>query len=72
MTTARSIEHRITRDILQRREREPDTVSGPLVERLITATAVTAGMLMLGSYAPELLWALLAGAGVLTLGTRVS
>jgi len=72
MTTARSIEHRITRDILQRREREPDTVNGPLVERLITATAVTAGMLMLGSYAPELLWALLAGAGVLTLGTRVS
>jgi len=72
MTTARIIEHRITRDILQRRGREPDTVNGPLVERLITVTAVTAGMLILGSYAPELLWALLAGAGVLTLGTRVS
>ena len=72
MTTARIIEHRITRDILQRRGRKPDTVNGPLVERLITVTAVTAGMLILGSYAPELLWALLAGAGVLTLGTRVS
>jgi hypothetical protein len=33
-------------------------------------TAVTAAMLLLGSYAPELLWALLAGAAVLTLGTR--
>jgi hypothetical protein len=72
MTTARLIEHRITRDLLQRREREPAAFSGRLVERLITAVAVTAGMLILGSYAPELLWALLAGAGVLTLGTRAS
>jgi hypothetical protein len=40
------------------------------VERLISVTAVTAGMLLLGSYAPELLWVLLAGAAVLTLGTR--
>jgi len=72
MTTVRMIEHRITRDLLQRREREPASCSGRLVERLITAAAVTAGMLILGSYAPELLWALLAGAGVLTLGTRAS
>lgn len=73
MTNARIIEHRITRDLLQRRDRGPAAVNGRGgVERLITASAVTAGMLMLGSYAPELLWALLAGAGVLTLGTRVS
>jgi len=72
MTTARLIEYRITRDLLQRRDRQPSFSSERLVERLITATAVTTGMLILGSYAPELLWALLAGAAVLTLGTRVS
>tara|TARA_R110001592_G_scaffold337300_1_gene623833 strand:+ start:467782 stop:468000 length:219 start_codon:yes stop_codon:yes gene_type:complete len=72
MTSARMIEHRITRDLLQRRDRGLNTGNRRLAERLIMATAVTAGMLMLGSYAPELLWALLAGAGVLTLGTRVS
>ncbi len=70
MTHARFIEYRITRDLLQRRERAP-AASGRLpVEQLITVTAVTAGMLLLGSYAQELLWALLAGATVLTLGTR--
>lgn len=72
MTNARLIEHRITRDLLQRRDHAMHTANGRFVERLITATAVTAGMLVLGSYAPELLFALLAGAGVLTLGTRVS
>lgn len=72
MTTARLLEHRITRDLLQRRDSENHTGNGRWVERLITTTAVTAGMLMLGSYAPELLWAVLAAAGVLTLGTRVS
>jgi hypothetical protein len=72
MNTARLLEHRITRDLLQRRNCETASGNGRLVERIITVAAVTAGMLMLGSYAPELLWALLAGAGMLTLGTRVS
>ena len=72
MTTARLIEHRITRDLLQRRDCEATAGNGRWVERLITTTAVTAGMLILGSYAPELLWAMLAAAGILTLGTRVS
>jgi hypothetical protein len=72
MTTARLIEHRITRDLLHRRETGLAARDSKLAERLITAAAVTAGMLLLGSYAQELLWALLAGAGVLTLGTRVS
>ena len=45
MSTARMIEHRITRDLLRRRER-----AGPrsMAERLITAAAVTAGMSMSG------------------------
>ena len=71
MASTRLIEHRITRDLLQRRDSEAPSGNGRWVERLITTTAVTAGMLILGSYAPELLWAMLAAAGVLTLGTRV-
>ena len=70
MTTVRCIEHRITRDLMSRREREPASQRTLLAERLISAAAVTAGMLLLGSYAQELLWALLAAAAVLTLGTR--
>jgi len=70
MSTVRMIEHRITRDLLRRRERAGAAGSGQLAERLITVAAVTAGMLLLGSYLQELLWALLAGAAVLTLGTR--
>ena len=70
MTTARFIEHRITRNLMQRRERQQLVTSGPVAERLITTVAVAAGMLVLGSYLQELLWVLLAGAAVLTLGTR--
>jgi hypothetical protein len=70
MTTARFIEHRITRNLMQRRERQQPVTSGPVAERLITTVAVGAGMLVLGSYLQELLWVLLAGAAVLTLGTR--
>jgi hypothetical protein len=70
MNTARLIEHRITRNLLERRERRPAQQNNLLVERLILVAGVTAGMLLLGSYAPELLWALVAGAAVLTLGTH--
>jgi hypothetical protein len=55
---------------MQRRERQQLVTSGPVAERLITTVAVAAGMLVLGSYLQELLWVLLAGAAVLTLGTR--
>ena len=70
MATARYIEHRITRNLMDRREHEPTRRHEQLAERLITVSAVTAGMLLLGSYAQELLWALLAGAAVLTMGTN--
>lgn len=72
MTTARFIEHRITRDLLRRREGEKAGRGYSLAERMITAAAVASGMLLLGSYLQELLWVLLAGAAVLTLGTRSS
>ncbi len=70
MTTARFIEQRITRDLLRRREQGIAPGRNPWLERLITAAAVTVGMLVLGSYLQELLWVLLAAAAVLTLGTR--
>ena len=70
MTTAKFIEHQITRNILRRREQDPRAGSGLLADRLIMITAVTAGMLLLGSYLQELLWVMLAGAAVLTLGIR--
>lgn len=70
MSTARLIEHRITRELLHRRESGPSACEHKLAERLISVAAVTAGMLLLGSYAQELLWAFIAGAAVLAMGTR--
>ncbi|NQX87997.1 MAG: hypothetical protein HRT77_04985 [Halioglobus sp.] len=64
-----AIEHRIIRQTLQRREtaigyRRSSTV---WVERLIAVLAATAGLLIVGSYAEEMLWLLLAVATVVTL-----
>ena len=70
MSTARMIEYRITRDLLRRRRPGSALANRQLAERLISAAAVIAGLLLLGSYLQELLWALLAGGTVLTLGTR--
>lgn len=72
MTTARLIESRITRDLLRRREARQTTAGRLPAERLITAAAVAAGLLLLGSYLQELMWVLIAAAAVLTLGTRTS
>ncbi len=68
MTTTRIIEYRITRDLLRRRQQA--WRQGDLAARMITATAVTAALLVLGSYLPELLGVLLGAAAVLTIGTR--
>ena len=72
MTTARSIEHQVTRNIMRRREFAPSQVSRAtlLADRVITIAAVTAGILFLGSYLQELLWVVLGAAAVLALGTR--
>lgn len=70
MTTARYIEHRITRQLLRRREHLAERDRAGVAGRIITTAAVVAGMLLLGSYLQELLWAMLAGGAVLTLGTR--
>ncbi len=70
MSTVRLIEHRIIQELLCRRERIALGGTRRMAERVITAAAVTAGLLLLGSYLQELLWALLGGAVILTLGTR--
>jgi hypothetical protein len=68
MTAAKLIEYRITRQLLQRRETVCEQqVVNPWPDRLIAILAVTAGLVVLGSYLEELLWALLAGATVFTL-----
>lgn len=65
MTAARFIEHRITRQLLQRREevverRDHHRSPSPWVERLIAVLAITAGLSIVGSYFEEILWVLLA------------
>ena len=68
MTAAKLIEYRITRQLLQRREEGGEHQGASVwADRLIAILAVTVGLLLLGSYLEELLWALLAGATVLTL-----
>ncbi len=67
-TAARRIEHRITRKLLQRQEgaTEQESIT-PWADRLIAVGAVTVGLLILGSYVEELLWAAVAAATVVTL-----
>ncbi len=70
MTVAKAMEYEITRQLLQRRER----ARGPegtrrVTERFITGAAAIAAVAVLGSVLQELLWVVVAGAVVLTLGT---
>jgi hypothetical protein len=84
MTVARSIEHQITRELLQRRAQNDDqhsvvqqpdafelssekAATNRWTDRLIAILAVTAGLVIVGSYAEELLWAVVAATTVLTL-----
>jgi hypothetical protein len=71
MTTAQAIEYRITRQALQRRsEKAPRVGFDTWPDRLIAVLAVTAGLLVLGSYLQELLWVSLAAGTIVTLGTK--
>lgn len=65
---AKRIEYRITRELVQRREgaAEQERIT-PWADRLIAVGAVTVGLLILGSYVEELLWAAVAAATVFTL-----
>lgn len=70
MTAAKAIEQQITRRLLQR---QPGAAAEPdfnlWAERLIAVLATTAGLVLLGSYAEELLWAVLAAGTIFTLGS---
>ena len=67
-TAAKRIEYGITRKVLQRREGASDQESiSPWADRLIAIGAVTVGLLIVGSYMEELLWAAVAAATVFTL-----
>ena len=70
MTNARAIEYRITRQLLQRQHAAGEEGSryGSWVERAIRVAAVTAGLFVVGSYLQELLWALLAGGAIVSMG----
>ena len=70
MTADKALEYRITRQLLRRGQRTPAKGKGRTVDRLITCVAVSAALLLMGSYLQELLWAVLAGCTVLTLGSR--
>ena len=68
MTAAKLIEYRITRQLLQRRDRRIVQRNHNLwADRLIAVLAVTAGLFIIGSYFEELLWAVVAAATVSTL-----
>lgn len=68
MTGVKLIEHRITRQLLQRRDQGHTQQGHNLwADRLIAVLAVTAGLFIMGSYFEELLWAVVAGATVSTL-----
>ena len=67
-TATKRIEHRITRELVQRRQGavEQEHIT-PWADRLIAIGAVTVGLLVLGAYVEELLWAAVAAATVFTL-----
>lgn len=78
MTPAKRIEYQITRQLLQRRvvggaqQGGMHTGAAPAdlnrwADRLIAVLAVTTGLLILGSYLEELLWAAVAATTVVTL-----
>ena len=76
MNASRTLEYRITRQLLQDREK-PGSSSGDslpgnsrLAEMLITTTAVTVLLVLTGSYLQELLWVGMGAGAVLAMGIR--
>ncbi len=74
MEAVKQVEHQITRRLLQRRESSgerqgvnPPTDITPWADRLIAILALTTGLLVVGSYMEELLWAAVAATTVMTL-----
>jgi hypothetical protein len=71
MTSARAIEYRITRELARGGELElPAGAGSHYVRQLIAVTAAATGLLVFGSYMPELVAAAVAGSAVWGLGAR--
>jgi len=64
------MEYRIAQQIIHRRSQLKASRLPGFAERLISALAVTASLVLLGSYIQELLWVLIAGSTVLVIGTK--
>ena len=70
MTSARAIEYRITRDLAERAPRQPLARRHRLAEQFIAITAIASGLLLFGSYLPELVAAGVAASAIWSMGTR--
>ena len=70
MTTAQSLEYRITQQLLRRRGGQRRTARSGVAVRVIRITAVTVAMVLLASFLQELLWVALAGSTIATLGIK--
>ncbi|RLQ23042.1 hypothetical protein DWB85_03430 [Seongchinamella sediminis] len=70
MTSSRAIEYRINRHLAGHAPQRRRTGRRRLVEQLIAVTATASGLLLFGSYMPELVAAGLAASMVWSLGTR--
>ena len=70
MTSGRAIEYRVTQQVLQRRMESGEVHSHRFVNRFIAIVAIAGGMLLLGSFFQELMWAIVAGAGIVSMGLR--
>ena len=68
MTSSQAIEYRIAQQLLHKRPAPTRRESNRLADRVIGVVALTAGMLLLGSYMPEVLGAVLAAAAVIAMG----
>lgn len=70
MTSARLIEYRITRDLMEAGVKIDSHRQYGLAEKLIATVATAAGLLVFGSYMPELVAAGVAGSAIWALGAR--
>ncbi len=68
MTSSQAIEYRIARQLLKKSP-APIRENSHLADRVIAIVALTAGMLLLGSYVPEILGAAFAAAAIIAMGT---
>ena len=70
MTSARLIEYRITRDLMESGVQIDSNRQYGLAEKLIATVATAAGLLVFGSYMPELVAAGVAASAIWALGAR--